>query len=257
MSLMRINHVANELKKLKYIVEKLIKDYESFFKDYDSEYEQENSGMEQKIEFENCIDSLKTFAQFQNELILVKHVALIESMIIQLFSHLVILLNRQDYQEKYFETTDNFSDIFVAVKKISEITEKGVNIKKIKFWYFYDIMRNIRHSVAHGEPLFIMSHKKVEKFNSTINIISLYSEKNGDPSTSKFYPSLLQPTYSDSSEWYCHLSSNINGLSILNEECHSFVQEIRGLYLSYGKNKNISEHDLYARAKIGKPRRLG
>lgn len=259
MSLMRINHVKNELKNLNYIINKLIENYEADFKDYVSEFEkkaaqdQENEAeiFKQKIEFGRDINNLKTFAQFQNELILVKHVALIESMIIQIFRHLVILLGLIDYQKEYFnpESKDKFSDVFVAVNKISDITEKMLNIKKMKFWYLYKIMRDIRHSIAHGEPLFIMQYRKIKDFNEKINIIHPYSEKNEDQSIIKIFPSLLHPTYSNKSKWYCHLSNKINGLPNLNKECCGFVEEINKLYLSYGESKNILEHDLFAQTK--------
>ena len=39
MSIMRINYVKNEIKKLKSVIENLLKNYESDFKEYDLAYE--------------------------------------------------------------------------------------------------------------------------------------------------------------------------------------------------------------------------
>lgn len=233
MSLMRINHTLNEVERLQDVIEKLNINYESDFKEHDSHAETSAD----EIEY-------GTFAQFQNELILVKHVALIENMIINIFRGLVILRARKDYWEEYFDNEENFTDIFVSINKISELTNKEINIKKLKFWYFYEIMRTIRHTIAHGDPLFIMSYKRVNKFNSNINIIFPYSEKN-EGSLRKFYPSLLNPTYSSKSKWHCHLANNLTSLVDLNKQCYDFSNDIRNLYLSFGYKNNYSKHEIY------------
>jgi hypothetical protein len=267
MSLMRINHIKNETEKLKLVIEKLIKNYESDFKESDLSYEKIKDTLEEKkqiaeinnnaYEFSNIIEEknkylkpledLKTFAQFQNELILVKHVALIENMIINLFEYLVNHLHHKDYKSEYFgEGEDKFSDIFIAINKIAELTNETIKIKKLKFCEYYETMRTMRHSIAHGDPLFKMSYRRLKKFNKKIDIIFPYSEINENIHTKNMYPSLMDPTYSNKAKWYCHLSNNINSLVTLNEECFNFINEVRELLLSYGKHNNLSNHELYA-----------
>jgi len=258
MSIIRINYVKNEIKKLKSVIENLLKNYESDFKKYDLAYERVKDTLENKkqiaetnnkmdefsdiIEEENKylnpIEDLKTFAQFQNELILVKHAALIENMILSLFEYLVNHLHHKDYKSEYFGE-DKFSDIFVAINKIAELTNNAIEIKKLKFWYYYETMRTMRHSIAHGDPLFKISYRRLNKFNEKIDIIFPYSEINEDIHTRNMYPSLIHLTYSNTAKWYCHLSNNINSLAILNSECFNFVDEVRELLLSYGKHNNL------------------
>jgi len=268
MSLMIINHVKNETIKLNLVIEKLIKNYKSDFKKYDLSYEKVKENLEEKkriaetnnnmdtfsdlIEEENQylnpIEDLKTYAQFQNELILVKHVALIENMIVNLFEHLINLLNHQDYKIKYFGK-EKFTDTFIAIKKIAELTNNEIVIKKLDFWYYYETIRTIRHSIAHGDTLFTMSYRRVQKFNNRIDIIFPYREINENIYTKNMYPTLLHPTYSNKSKWYCHLSNNIDLLAKLNNECYNFIEDIREVYLSYGNKNNICKHELYARRR--------
>lgn len=260
---MRINHIKNEIKKLSLVIENLIINYKNNFNEYDSKYkevqnsfikrekvaqETENWNMlydinQEKRVYTDPLDSLKSLAQFQNELMLVKHVALLESMIINTFKCLIDLLQNQDYKNKYFIEQKNFSDSFEATNKISELTGKKINLKKLKFWKLYETMKIIRNTIAHGDPLFVISYKRLKKFNENINIISAYSEKNED--TNQMYPSLLHPTYSNKSQWYCHLSDDIHQLSLLNKKCLEFTEETRELFLSYGREKTISDHELY------------
>jgi len=267
MSIMRISHTITEIKKLSTVIENLIKNYATDFQKFDSEYEKvkdsiqkrlneadkknENDTFADIIEEENCyinsIEDLKTLAQYQNELILVKHVALIERMIIVIFQNITEIMNDQ-----YFEANTHFTDVCKAVNEISKLTNKKINIKKLPFWYFYETMITIRHSIAHGEPLFQMSHKRIKKFNEEINIINVYSEINQNYSSERTYPSLPNPTNSDTSNWYCHLSNEITNLSALNNKFLRFAQEIREQYIMWGKNNNISNHDLYAKSRLDK-----
>jgi hypothetical protein len=272
MSLMKINHTINEIKKLSAVIENLIKNYDTDFQKFDSEYEKVNDSIQKRldeadkkndkhtfadiIEEENCyinpIEDLKTLAQYQNELILVKHVALIERMIIVMFQNIIEIMNDQDCRDQYFEANTHFTDVCKAVNEISKLTNKEINIKKLPFWYFYETMITIRHSIAHGEPLFQMSYKRIKKFNEKIDIINVYSEINQNYSTGSPYPSLPNPTNSDTSNWYCHLSNEITNLSALNNKFFDFVQEIREQYIMWGKNNNISNHDLYAKSRLDK-----
>ncbi|MFY9258993.1 MAG: hypothetical protein WAO71_00635 [Gallionella sp.] len=249
MSILRINHTKIEIRKFKFVIERLISTYASIFNEYDSTDNQTN------IEDENADDAdfsyidhavnLKTFAQFQIELILVKHVALVENMLIEIFRHLTCLLNHEKYQKKYFDTKANFSNTHVAVNKIAELTGNKIKIEGMKFWFFYDVMRNIRHHIAHGAPAFKMKHGDVKNFNEQFDLIFLYSEVNECPATRSFYPSLLHPTHSEKSEWFCHMSDNIKALLELNEEFYKFVEEVREMYISFGDEKEISRHALY------------
>jgi len=218
MSLTRINHVVNELKKLKYVIEKLINNYESDFKEFDEKHEfnafdTDDANIEEKIKYINKINDLKSFAQFPSELILVKHVALIESMIINVFRRLTIILDNKKCHEKYFIKRNNFSNVHVSIKEISDMTEKEIDMENMEFWYYYGIMKTIRNSVAHGNPLFTIKYEELNKFNSKINIIHRYSEKNECSTTKNQFPSLLYPTHSIGSIWYCHLSKEIINLS--------------------------------------------
>ncbi|MGA1941323.1 hypothetical protein [Arcobacter sp. YIC-310] len=267
MSLMRINYVRNEMKKLSLLIEDLIRNYDRDLKEYDSDYTQVKEeldlklkrsegteefydNVQEQIEYEKPINDIKTFSQFQNELILVKHVALIENMIINLFEHLVYIHKTKEYKEKYFDDKEHFTDIFIAIKKIAEITEKKVNIKKIKFWKYYETMRCIRHSIAHGDILFELSYRRLKNFNEEINLIHPYGEIEDDEFSKKFSPTKLHPTFDNKSTWYCHLVDNINSLGILNEKCLGFIEEIRESYLSYGDESQIDIHTLYARTRF-------
>ena len=49
MSLMRINYVRNEIKKLSTVIENLIKNYDRDYKKFDSEYKSVKNVLEQKI----------------------------------------------------------------------------------------------------------------------------------------------------------------------------------------------------------------
>ena len=262
---MRINHVRNEIEKLSLVIENLISNYNNNFKEYDLKCKEVKDFFIEKEDktrdtgnsdelfdingvrrvYPNPLNDLKSLAQFQNELMLVKHVALIESMIVNMFKCLIDLLQNHEYKKKYFIEQTNFSDSFEAANKIFELTGKKIDLKKLKFWCLYETMKTIRNTIAHGNPLFIISYRRLNKFNEEINIISVYSEKNEDVHTNQMYPSLLHPTYSNKSQWHCHLSDDISRLSLLNKKCLEFTNEARELYLSYGRENIISDHELY------------
>ena len=270
MSLMRIHHVKSEIKKLSTVIENLIKNYDRDYKKFDSEYKSVKNVLEQKIidvekksdwethadlieeetTYLKPIENIKNLAQFQNELILVKHVALIESMIIVLFEHLVYLFKDEKLRKDYFEDIDNFSDVNIAIKKINCLTEKKIRIKKNSFWKYYETMRTIRHSIVHGEPLFKLSYRRLNEFNKELNLIKPYSEIEDDKNFQKISPIRLHPTYDIKSTWYCHLTDDLSVLPLLNKMCLDFVENIRNDYLSYGEIKNISKNDLYAKSRF-------
>ncbi|EOE6856854.1 hypothetical protein ACKS2G_003364 [Cronobacter sakazakii] len=104
MSLMKINHVRKEIKKLEAVIINLTKNYHVNFKEYDSQLqgiegffnekmkEAQNSqnwdtlydiNTEKRI-YTQPIENLDSLAKFQNELMLVKHAALIENMIVKI-----------------------------------------------------------------------------------------------------------------------------------------------------------------------------
>ncbi|MEX2952066.1 hypothetical protein AB4K01_12800 [Serratia fonticola] len=265
MSLMRINHVRNEIAKLEEVISNLKKNYHINFKEYDLQLrgvevffnERENEAQSsqnwdalydiktKKRIYTQPLESLGSLAKFQNELMLVKHAALIENMIVKIFWCLTCLLKKDEYKNKYFIEINNFSDSFEAAGKISELTSGTINLKKTKFWYLYETLKTIRNSIAHGDPLFEMSYKRAIKFNAEIDIIDLLSEKNRCEHTKNLYPSLLHPTKDKKSIWFCCLKSDLSGLSELNSRCLNFVEEVRNIYLDYGMKSGFSMHQIY------------
>ncbi len=270
MSLMRINYVRNEIKKLSTVIENLIKNYDRDYKKFDSEYKSVKNVLEQKIidvekksdwethadlieeetTYLKPIENIKNLAQFQNELILVKHVALIESMIIVLFEHLVYLNNNVPYKIKYFKNKNKFSNVNIAVKKIYEITNQYINIEIYEFWKYYLIMKKMRNCSAHGNILFEMKYSEIIEFNKFLKLIKLEVEINQDEKSNYLYHTLIHPTYEEDSKWYCSVSDNIKELKKLNEVCLDFVEIIRNKYLEYGKENNILQDNLYAKPSI-------
>jgi hypothetical protein len=251
MTIMRANHIINELKKLGPVIEKLISTYDSTFNEYDSD---ERLNFETKLftpeadEYYDNRDLCKKFSQFQIELMLVKHVALIENMIVEIFRHLSChLLNNEEYKNKYFSEGAKFSDLMLAVNKISILTSKKIIIKKMEFWCLLELMRTIRHHIAHGEPAFIIPHNKAIKFNYQINILKLISEINECADSKEMYPTLLHPTYGIKSNWLCCASENIHELKKLNLLFIRFAEEIREKYISYGEEMKISQHAIYGK----------
>ncbi|MGB3750762.1 MAG: hypothetical protein WA945_04290 [Arcobacteraceae bacterium] len=264
MSLMKINYVHNELKKLTPVIINLISNYNNNFKEYDFRYKEvENSFIKKEQDIQESgkldmlydviqekrvytepFDDLKSFAQFQNELMLVKHTALIENMIISIFRCLINLLQKYDYHNKYFIEQKNFSDSFVAVNKINELTDSKINLCKINCWDLIKTMKIIRNPIAHGEALFTISYRRAKKFNKEIDMINMFSKVNEGVLKDK-HSSLLQPTYENKSKWFCHLSSDIKNLLKLNKKCLEFVEETKKLYLSYGNENNLAVNELY------------
>nr|WP_319565311.1 hypothetical protein [uncultured Rhodoferax sp.] len=251
MTIMRANHVINEIKKLGSVIENLIFTYNSIFKEYDSDeisHFQIGPFTSEADEYYNNREVCKTFSQFQVELMLVKHVALIENMIVEIFRHLTCnLLNNEGYQKEYFAEGMNFSDSMVAANKISLLTDKKIRIKKMEFWCLLELMRTIRHHIAHGEPGFIIRYEKAIKFNEQINILELISEINECAYTKTMYPTLLHPTHENKSNWLCCVSENIKELPKLNLLFLKFAEEVRKSYISYGEEKGISQHAIYGR----------
>ncbi|MBN3196977.1 hypothetical protein WCU79_11630 [Pectobacterium versatile] len=265
MSLMRINHVRNEIRKLEAVINNLTKNYHINFKEYDSQFRDVEDFFDERVKeaqssknwdalydinkekyiYVEPLESLESLAKFQNELMLVKHVALIESMIVKIFWCLTCLLKKDEYKNKYFIEMVNFSDSFEAASKISELTCGMINLKKSKFWYLYETLKTIRNSIAHGDPLFEMSYRRAMKFNSQIDIICLSSEKNRCKYTKNMYPSVLHPTYENKSIWFCCLKSDLSSLNELNSRCLSFVEEVRSVYLKYGVHRGFSTHQIY------------
>lgn len=272
MSLMRINHTSNEIRRIEVVICNLISNYDRDFKEYDSksldvenyflergEIAQKSEGWDvlyeiskEEVAYDRPLEDFRSFSQFQNELILVKHVALIENMIVSIFRCLVHLLQNVKYMKKYFVDVENFSDSFVAVNKISELTNKKIDLKKSKFWSLYETMKTIRNTIAHGDPLFVISYRRAKKFNNEIGMISMCSERNECELTKGMYPSLLHPTYKNASTWYCCLTSDLHALPKLNSRCLQFVEETKNLYLAYGKENGISKHELYGCKPYGK-----
>ena len=251
MTVMRVNHVINEIRKLGPVVEKLISTYDSIFKEYDSD---EISNFEtdpltsEAEEYYNNRDVCRKFSQFQIELMLVKHVALIENMIVEMFRHLTCyLLNNDEYRNEYFEEGTKFSDSMVAANKISVLMDKKIRIKKMEFLCLLDLIRTIRHHIAHGEPAFIVRREKVIKFNEQVNIIRLISEINECTHSNQMYPTLLHPTNDNKSDWLCCVSENIHELTKLNLLFLKFDEDVRATYIEYGKAAGFSRHEIYGR----------
>lgn len=264
MSTMRINHVTNCLKDLRNVIDELIKNYASSYEHYDLLYKEaemnliiseesredicesrhfKNTQLE-LYDYKKPLNTLKNLAQTQNELMLVKHAALIENMLIEVFRSLTEFTDRVDYFEIFFSEGKKLSDSYLAANKINEISDKAINVKKMDFWYLYETIRTMRNSIAHGDPLFTLRYNRIQKFNKSINmIINEYELNNG--SSKKFYPTLIHPTFARDSEWYCHLSSDLRHSLELNEQCIKFVEEVRHLYLSYGDKNSLTEHELY------------
>ena len=265
MSLMRMNHVQREIKKLADVIKKLVENYNVDFMGYDERFRSVESSFvdrknaaqankdydllyeinKEERKFTEPQENLKSLAQFQNELMLVKHVALIENMIVNLFWCLTKMLQHSSYEMEYFSEEMNFSDSFEAASKINELTNGAMNLKKYKFWYLYETMKTIRNVVAHGDPLFVITHRRVEKFNRKIDLIQLSSEKNECIHTKSMYPSKLHPTYDNKSKWYCCLKSDLRGLVQLNEMCLEFVEDVRSSYIRYGESNGMSTHEIY------------
>ncbi|WP_328189388.1 hypothetical protein [Marinobacter sp. OP 3.4] len=272
---MRMNHVRSEINNLAGVVKKLVENYDVDFMEYDERYRSVESSFvnrknsaqanqdfdlmyginKEEREFTDPQKNLKSLAQFQNELMLVKHVALIESMIVNLFWCLTKMLQHSKYEMEYFSEEMNFSDSFEAASKINELTNGMMRLKKYKFWYLYETMKTIRNVVAHGDPLFVMTHRRVEKFNSKIDLIQLSSEKNECVYTKSMYPSKIHPTYDSKSKWYCCLKSDLRGLVQLNEMCLEFVEDVRSSYISYGGSNDMSTHEIYGCLSIHSQRR--
>lgn len=272
---MRMNHVRSEINNLAGVVKKLVENYNVDFMEYDERYrsvessfvDRKNSAQanqdfdllyeinKEERELTDPQKNLKSLAQFQNELMLVKHVALIESMIVNLFWCLTKMLQHSKYEMEYFSEEMNFSDSFEAASKINELTNGMMSLKKHKFWYLYETMKTIRNVVAHGDPLFVMTHRRVEKFNSKIDLIQLSSEKNECVYTKSMYPSNIHPTYDSKSKWYCCLKSDLRGLVQLNEMCLGFVEDVRSSYISYGESNDMSTHEIYGCFPIHSQRR--
>ncbi len=265
MSLMRINHVRNEIRKLEAVISNLTKNYHVNFNEYDSQLRGVEGFFDERVKeaqdsqswdalydinkekriYTQPLESLESLAQFQNELMLVKHAALIESMIVKIFWCLTCLLKKDEYKNKYFMNIGSFSDSLEAASKISELTHGMINLKKSKFWYLYETIKTIRNSIAHGDPLFEMSYRRAIKFNATIDVIHLSSEKNTCEDTKSMYPSLFHPTYENKSIWFCCLKSDLSSLNELNSRCLNFVEEVRIIYLEYGAHSGLSTHQLY------------
>lgn len=268
MSTMRINYVTHCLKDLKLVIEELINNYTNSYEHYNSVYkeaemnlienEKNSEEIGESLHFTNTqlelyahkkpMNTLKNLAQTQNELMLVKHAALIENMLIELFRSLTQFEGREDYFENYFSEDKKLSDSYLAANKINELTDKAINVKKLQFWYLYETIRTMRNSIAHGDPLFILRYSRIQKFNKSINMIKNEREINNGR-IKHLYPTLIHPTFASDSKWYCCLSSDLEHALELNNKCLEFVREIRELYLSYGYKNRLTDHELYA----GKP----
>lgn len=266
MSLMRMNHVKNELKSLSDVIASLIKNHERDLMEYNTQASESESKFTEResmahsqqdwdalheinIERLSSTQPLKTIeslAKLQNELILVKHVALIESMIVKTFWCLTYVLSHQEYQKQYFLDQTNFSDGFEAASKIQELTNNNVKPKSLKFWDIFETLKTIRNTIAHGDPLFVISYRRANKFNKQIDLIHLSSEKNECPHTKSLYPSRPHPSYEPTSKWFCSLKSDLGGIEQLNKKCLDFVEEVRSQYLKFGALRGISKDMLYA-----------
>lgn len=251
MTVMRANHVINELKKLGPVIEKLISTYDSIFREYDSDemHNFETAPFTSEAdEYYNNRDVCKKFSQFQIELMLVKHVALVENMIVEIFRHLTChLLNNDEYRNEYFAEGTNFSDSMLAANKISVLTGKKIRIKKMDFWCLLELMRTIRHHIAHGEPAFIIRRDKAIEFNEQIHIIQLISEINECARSKEMYPTLLHPTNNNKSNWLCCASENIHELPKLNLLFLKFAEDIRKEYIAYGEAAGFPQHEIYGK----------
>lgn len=266
MSLMRMNHVRNELKSLSNVIASLIKNHKRDLAEYNAQasegernlteresvaHSQQDWDALHEIHLEKLINTqpltvIESLAKLQNELILVKHVALVESMIVTTFWCLINLLSHQEYREHYFLDQINFSDGFEAASKIQELTKGEVKLKSLKFWSIFETLKPIRNSIAHGDPLFVISYRRANKFNKQIDLIRLSAEKNECPHTKNLYPSRFNPSHEPTSKWFCSLKSDLEGVAQLNKKCSDFVEEVRNLYLRFGEHKGISVDMLYA-----------
>jgi hypothetical protein len=110
----------------------------------------------------------------------------------------------------------------------------------------FETLKPIRNTIAHGDPLFVISYRRAIEFNKQIDLIHLSSEKNECPHTKNLHPSRFNPTHQPTSKWFCSLKSDLEGIAQLNQTCSDFVEEVRNLYLRFGELQGISVDMLYA-----------
>lgn len=251
MSLMRTNYTIRELKEIGKVIH-LIIDANTFIfstkKPTTSDTKAKSSTEINHSNPEACeiLDTAKNFARTQVELILFKHVALMETMIVEIFRHLAFNLAKSKVHQEKINRVRHFSNTDSSADYISELTDGHLNIKKMEYWGMYKTSKRIRNTIAHGAPAFTLISDEIDKLNSIARIVEKIAETNKCDLTSSDFPSLIHPTGEAGATWVCVASDNMKELVSLNSQFVEFAEQIRRDYLAFGVAKGFTNHQLYA-----------
>lgn len=117
---------------------------------------------EHKEEIESIIknyEEINNNMRIFNESMLVRHAALFESFFKQLSFVIQKVENERiaPYDKKYSKHIE-LETILDYIKSLT-----GIDIKGRKFWGFYKVIRNLRHTIAHGEHIIEIDDKSIAK----------------------------------------------------------------------------------------------
>ena len=144
------------------------------------------SNGEYKEEIENIIknyEEINNNMRIFNESMIVRHAALFESFFKQLSFVIQKVENERiaPYDKKYSKHIE-LETILDYIKSLT-----GIDIKGRKFWGFYKIIRNLRHTIAHGEHIIEIDDKSITKLKEYLKEDLIISKKQirwlaiGDP----------------------------------------------------------------------------
>lgn len=233
--------VNNEFKYLKLSINMLLNNYKSDLEKNEKEFEKIKNKMKKDNSFDKVVEDefnslpdltygilmtayfsppsndLQSFSGIIIESLLVKHLAFVEKLIVNL--SFIVQQNEKQLLPPNYNVNGTFTDMIKAVEYINLITDKTLNIKDIKNWNIIILLRELRHNLAHGNKFFYLTQGKINEIKKVMNLIRIHSVKKENEQN---------PT---KNIIMCDINSDMEVLKIINYLCSDFILNIENKYI--------------------------
>ncbi len=229
----------NEFKYLKLSIDMLISKHDSDFKQNEKEFQEIMKVEKTKVDLDEINDcfypfplnnemaielffsqpefDLESVSQILIESLLVKHLAFIEKLIVNM--SYVIQIKENQLIPPDFNISGKFTDMLKAIEYINLLTDKTFNIKNMKNWKTILLLREIRHNLAHGIKIMQLKQGQINEMDKVMKLFYVQFIKKED----KENP--------DKNIVMCEIKADIEVLRIINTICTDFALDMENCYL--------------------------
>jgi hypothetical protein len=246
--------IDTEFQYLEKTINNLIKNYKQNFQEEGEKYEQAIDDLKTTGEYDEPFDEepgldvtygqmmeyrlgksfhdLESFSSIINESLLIKHLAYIEKFLVKL-SFLVQKKENQIIPPDH-NVSGHFTDMLKAVDYVSLVTNDDIKIKDTRNWKIIKLLRTLRHKIAHGQRVFVLTEGVIDDINREISLVEkgIMIPKESDYShglAQCLIKASEQPS-NPKNEWSCTICDDINVLKDLNKICIEFINEVKAVF---------------------------